>query len=293
MSNENTGTSIPGEVEGGGALSPTVMEDRARQKGWRPKEEFKGDVTDWVDAREFLGRAPLFDKIKDLKGELHKQQTRFEKDMEGVSAYIAQTEERAFKRAQAELKAARKAAMRSDDPEAVEKIEEQLETLESDHQKAVASVPKPNKTQGPTPEFMDWQERNDWFKLSATGAPSNEMTEDAIAIGTGYAAANPTLSHAKVLEHVEKKIRKMYAEETNTTAPSTKQRKDPVVESGGGNRTATESNTRKTKITRADLSEDQRKIMDTLVKRGALKDKAAKNKVSQEQQYLMDMSEIS
>ena len=49
-------------------------EDKARATGWRPLEEFEGDPETWVDAKEFLGRAPLFDKIK--------HQTKKQKELE-------------------------------------------------------------------------------------------------------------------------------------------------------------------------------------------------------------------
>ena len=288
MSNE--GIAVPGE-ESGSALSP--VEAQARQKGWRPLDEFKGNADDWVDAKEFVGREKLFGKIRELKGEVHRQQTKFDRDMEVVSKHLAETEERAYKRALKELDTQHKAAIRADDDRTVDEIERQKETLEREHKAALAAVPKPSPNSGPTPAFVEFQERNQWFELGTNG-PANEMTEDAISIGTGYAAANPTLSQQKVFEHVEKKIKKMYPELAEGERVTTKTRSDPVVETGsGGNRNAAEVKSKKLKITRSDLTEPQRKIMDTLIARGALKEKAAKNKVSQETQYLMDIAENS
>src|SRR3990172_4739307 len=50
--------------KGNGAVTPDSAEASARAQGWKPKEEFTGDPALWVDAKEFVGRAPLFDKIK-------------------------------------------------------------------------------------------------------------------------------------------------------------------------------------------------------------------------------------
>ena len=51
----------------------TADEQTAYDKGWRPEAEFEGDG--WIDAKEFNGRAPLYDgqskqskRIKSLEG---------------------------------------------------------------------------------------------------------------------------------------------------------------------------------------------------------------------------------
>ena len=53
-------------------LSP--IEEKALEMGWRPQEEWDGEPEDFIDAKEFVRRQPLFDKIeqttkalKDLK----------------------------------------------------------------------------------------------------------------------------------------------------------------------------------------------------------------------------------
>lgn len=285
----NEGIHVPGEQDGS-SLSP--VEVKAREKGWRPQDEFRGNPDDWVDAKEFLGREKLFDKIRDLKGEVHRQQTKFDKDMEVISKHLSETEERAFEKAKKALQAQRRAALREGEPEQIEAIEADLEKLEEDKKKALAAIPKPSASSRPTPAFVEFQEANPWFKLSERGMPANEMTEDAIAIGTGYAAANPSFSQEKVLQYVAKKVKAMYREDEEDQNDVRPTKKEVQVESaGGGNRDQSVKASKKTKITRGDLSEDQRRIMDTLVKRGALKDKAAKNKVTQEAQYLMDLQE--
>lgn len=286
----NEGIEVPGE-EKGSALSP--VEVRAREKGWRPQDEFKGNPDDWVDAKEFVGREKLFDKIRELKGDLHRQANKFDKDMEVISKHLSETEERAYAKAKKELQAQRRVALKEENPDAVEAIEENLEQLEKEKQAALAKIPKPMVQTGPTPAFQEFQEKNQWFKLNSAGMPENEMTEDAIAIGTGYAAAHPNLSHSEVLKYVAKKVKAMYPEEKKDeeeTQPT--KRGGSLVESGsGGNREQASKASKKTKITRSDLTSDQQKIMDRIVKLGVLKTKAEKNKVSQETQYLMDFSE--
>lgn len=41
-------------------------EDKARKRGWKPKEDYEGDPNKWVDAAEFNRQSPLHDTIADL-----------------------------------------------------------------------------------------------------------------------------------------------------------------------------------------------------------------------------------
>jgi cytochrome c556 len=46
------------------------IETRALEMGWRPKEEFEGSEDDFIDAKEFVRRKPLFEKIEHQSKEL-------------------------------------------------------------------------------------------------------------------------------------------------------------------------------------------------------------------------------
>lgn len=48
----------------------TKIELEAMDMGWRPKSEFNGDEDDFIDAKEFVRRKPLFDKIDSTTREL-------------------------------------------------------------------------------------------------------------------------------------------------------------------------------------------------------------------------------
>jgi len=55
--------------------TPNTAEDIARQGGWKPKEEYTGDLADWRSAEVFNERGVWIDK--------HKQQEKRMSDMEG------------------------------------------------------------------------------------------------------------------------------------------------------------------------------------------------------------------
>lgn len=289
MSNE---VEIQGEPEPG-SLNPELQKDavetKARAKGWKPLAEWKGAPEDWVDAKEYVGRQKLFDRIEDLKGELGRQSSRFERDLGTITSHFEKMREADYQRAKEELKAQLKQARREDDPDREELVEEKIEQLDKEHEeaKAARAAQQPKQQSGPTPQFQEWHKENPWFQTNV------EMTQEAIAIGTGYAALHPQKPQADVLAHVTARIKKLYPEAFESGEPEEKpqQRSGPEVESGNGGRKSTVSSAKKGKLTVADLDPEQREIMRVLIKRGALKYKAAKNKVTQEEQYLRDIEE--
>src|SRR4051812_35214193 len=119
------GTKIVGEEEGS-SLSPQVqaekVEEKARAKGWKPLEEFKGDEADWVPAREFIGRERLFDKIHDLKNQLSRQAQRFEQDMGRIQAHFLKVQETEYSKAKRELEGQLARAKANEDVDAVAEI---------------------------------------------------------------------------------------------------------------------------------------------------------------------------
>lgn len=285
------GIAIEGEA-GESSLSPQIQEqkteEKARKDGWKPLDEYKGDPADWVPAKEFLGRQKLFDKIHDLKNQLSRQAQRFEQDMTKIQSHFLKVQETEYKRAKADLESQLARAKADENIEAAVEIAGQIKEVEQSA-KVAAQEAKQVRAGGPTPEFQEWQEQNKWFQQDA------EMTADAIAIGTGYAAANPQKSQKEVLEHVTDRIKKIYSDKFKEEAkPNTKGNGKVPNENrveGGGSRQVNTENTRKGKLSVGDLDEMEHEVMKTLIKRGALKDRAAKNKVTQEEQYLMDLAE--
>jgi hypothetical protein len=277
----------------GSSLNPEVQQEqvevKARQKGWKPQTEWKGNPEDWVDAKEYIGRQRLFDRIDDLKGELGRQSRKFETDLGTITSHFEKMRQADYERAKNELRSQLKEARRADDVDTEEEIEQELEKLESEKKAADAERQKqkvPQQT-GPTPEFQEWQSDNAWF------GKDQDMTQEAIAIGTGYAAVHPDYPQSKVLEHVTARIKKLYPEsfESEESVQASTKRSAPASVEGGDGRRSVSTNKKARGLTVADLNDGEREIMKVLIKRGALKTKAAKNKISQEDQYLRDLEE--
>lgn len=281
------GIKIEGEGNSG-AMNPQVVEnaqvEKARTKGWRPLDEFKGDPADWVDHKEFLGREKLFDKIHDLKNQLSRQAQKFEKDMTVIQSNYAKMQEVEYARAKKDLEEQLKAAKAAGEVEAVADISEELAEVkaqEKEAKQAAKEAAQAQRQQGPTQEFIDWQKQNQWFGPEGDA----EMTADAIVVGNGYARANPSKSQAEVLAYVTSRMKKMYSEKFEGQP---QEKKVSKVE-GGGNHRPQEK--KKGQLTVGDLDDTQRSVMNTLIKRGALKEIAAKNKRTQQEEYLAQLSE--
>ena len=279
---QEAGTSVPGEAEGS-SLSPQVtqeaIETRATEKGWKPLDQFEGDPVDWVEAKEFVGRQKLYDRINDLKGTITKQTREFQTDMKQVLANMSKIRETEYKKALADLEAKREMAIEDDDTRAVVKVSKAIEKLhEEKASETVAQSAAAQTTAGPTPEFTEWNEKNTWFQTDS------EMRADAISIGVGYAAGNPNKSQLEVLTYVTAKVKKMYPEKFEVKE---KRQVDSKVEgANSGSARKLDRDSQSKTLTLRDLPEEHLAIAKTIIKSGTLKKMAEKNKRSEEAEYM-------
>ena len=283
------GTAIPGE-EDSSALNPEIQEQKVKEtaskKGWTPLKEWTGPAEDWVSAKEFLGREKLFKKIHDLQYTLGQQSKKHEADFKQIQDHFAKVRETEYKRAQDDLKAARKEAIAAGDAQEAERIDNNLEALRAEaakvkEQEAAQAKATQAQQQGPTKVFTEWKEKNSWFEQDT------DMTQMALEIGTSHAAANQNKSQEDVLAYVEKRIRQAYPEKFQSQT----RRGSPVE--GGGSLRMSDGGTKgsKTKLAVSDLDDTEKHVLNTLLKTKTLKVLADKNKVTETQQYLNDLAE--
>lgn len=270
---------VVAEKEEGSSLNPEIQSqkahERAQEKGWKPLEEYDGDPADWVDAKEFLGRQKLYDRINDLKSTVSKQTRAFQQDMNSVLQNMSKVREQEFKKAVNLLEKQRKDAAEAGDVDAVVSVSKEIETLKEEKAEEKASVKEAATTTGEaTPELLEWQATNPWFQKNS------EARTDAINIGVGHAANNPNKTQMEVLQYVTKSIKRMYPEEFE----SGKKKVDNKVENGGtvGRKPAGSTN----KLSFVDLPEEHQVIGRTIIKSGALKKLAEKNKRTEQDEYI-------
>ena len=85
----------------------TSIEEKAISMGWRPKEQFEGDEEEFIDAKEFVRRQPLFDRIESQ----NKQLKNVTKALEALKTHYTRVEEAAVQKAINQLKAQRKSCL--------------------------------------------------------------------------------------------------------------------------------------------------------------------------------------
>lgn len=269
---EQEGTVIPGEQTeqhanpNVAADREVVYENKAKELGWRPESEWDGEPSDWVPAKEFVGRQKLYDRIHSLKGELVNQGRKFEQDMSAIKQYVQQMSDIEYKRAVSDLTAQRKEAVKDADVETVERINQEIDELKD----ARKSAPIQNTQGTPTysQAFIQWSERNSWYKSDS------ELRDEADSLGVAYSLKHKgSKTEQEVMDYVERQIKKMNPEKFQT------QTRAPAVEgASAGNSSVTKSGS---KLSVRDLSEDEARVMKTLVAR----------KIVTQEKYLADLAE--
>jgi hypothetical protein len=184
-------------------------EGKARNQGWRPKEEFRGDPAKWVDAAEFNRRGE--EHIPILRANL--ERTRQELDetkriaKEAVD-FQRQLNERDRRRLQGEIDALNQqklAAVSSGDTQAYLASEHGIK-LRSE-QMPPAEQARPAQPEIPA-EVRDFATRNPWI----TSDPELGAAAQAFHVGLQNHPDTQFLPLAENLRRTEEHIRRMYPE---------------------------------------------------------------------------------
>lgn len=168
------------------------IEDRAKEMGWRPIEDFKGDKSLFIDAETFVKRGEEF--VPFLKASNRKMEKALEasraemadlkKTLDTVSSQLPKLAQREYARALADLEARQSTAAENGDVEGVKEATKAIVALEKD---AADGKKAPAPAGAITDEqFEAWTEENTWFKTDAA------MRGAAIAIADELAAQKVT-----------------------------------------------------------------------------------------------------
>lgn len=198
-------------------LSPA--EEKASEYGWVPKEDWVAsgkDESEWRSAKEFNERGELYNSLHSTKRELKQTQAT----LTALQRHHNFVFEKAHRQAVDELKHEKRLALRNDDLEAVEAIDDQIEKKQVEFQNEAAQLIREQQVAAtvaqPHPDFQAWVGRNQWYQNDL------EMKEDADAFGVVYMNKNPTASPQDVLKYVEQRVRKQYSDkfQVRKAAPS-------------------------------------------------------------------------
>jgi len=239
----------------------TEIEQRALDMGWRPKEEFDGSEDDFIDAKEFVRRKPLFDKIEHQSKELK----NFRKTLEAFKQHYTAVEKAAVSKAYEQLKAARQEAISNADGDRFEQIDAEIKQVEKQAQAIQKMEVEPLVADEPQvhPEFAAWVNKNGWYNSVSY------MRKYADEVGLQLAQQGVPRDEVlkKVADAVKKEFPTKFVNPNKAGAPS--------VESGSPAPRAARSD-------RVELTDQERKIMNTLVASGEIT----------KEKYLADLKKI-
>jgi hypothetical protein len=253
---EVAGTAIPGETIPEASEAPesttpqqqtSSVEDRAREQGWKPKEEYEGDPTKWVSAETFVAKGELIERIEALGKKLKDS----EKAVKMLTEHHSKVKETEFKRAIEFLKAQKKQAYENGDVDKIIEMDDKIAEVR-ETQKAQKAAEEVEEAPELHPDFVSWVSDNKWYKSN------NEMKAEADAIGQAYATNHPDVSPEKVLEYVTGRIKKLYPEEFQN-----QNRNRPSSVEGGSGRQAASSEA-------FSLTEEEKKVMNTFIRNGVM-----------------------
>lgn len=159
------------------------VEQQARQLGWVPQEEFKGEPSRWRSAEEYVERGEsLLPLLKADKRNLETQIEGMGTELQSTKAALAEAREaieafkefangaakKDFESAVADLQERRLQAREAGDVRAELAAEEALRKLGNEAPvvlKAAAAAPPPPAKAQETPEFREWKQENPWLEV--------------------------------------------------------------------------------------------------------------------------------
>jgi len=222
-------------------IAPEVRQE-AESQGWVPKEKFRGNESDWVDADTFVKRGreilPILRKnnenlIKDLNA-TKEQLKEFREAAEEFKKFQREAYERKaqdYEKRIQEIKESRAQAISDGDGQKVNALDDALDAakdeLKEAKQAAKDAEKAPTETPASTeidPGLQQWLDRNTWF------GQDKRMTGIVNGIGESLRLEFPLLKGQAFLE----KLDEVLAEEFPGKFGGEKKSPASRVESGSG-----------------------------------------------------------
>ena len=222
-------------------IAPEIRQE-AESQGWVPKEKFRGNESDWVDADTFVKRGreilPILRKnnenlIKDLNA-TKEQLKEFREAAEEFKKFQREAYERKaqdYEKRIQEIKESRAQAISDGDGQKVNALDDALDAakdeLKEAKQAAKDAEKAPTETPASTeidPGLQQWLDRNTWF------GQDKRMTGIVNGIGESLRLEFPLLKGQAFLE----KLDEVLAEEFPGKFGGEKKSPASRVESGSG-----------------------------------------------------------
>ena len=224
-----------------------VFEKRALEMGWKPKDNWEGPEEDFIDAKEFVRRQPLFEKIEHQSKALK----QLERSFEALKTHHTKVKEAEYQRALKTLKEARKEAIREGESERALAYEEKIEEVEQQKSEfeAEAQQLQHREPAEAHPDFVAWKQQNSWYSRD------NELKE--FADSYGITLAKKGMAPQEVLEAVAKRVKQSFPEKFH----------NPKRDQPNSVETPSRKNVSENKIS---MSAEDEQIMKTILRSGVM-----------------------
>jgi hypothetical protein len=179
--------------------SEPSAEELARERGWRPKEEWSGDPDDWANAKQFLKYGGLMDKVHSLKQKVEAQS----KTLGNVEQLMQRREEMARQEVLNSLKQQRRQAIESGDIEAVESFDEKIQNIKQE-------IEPETKAPNPPAELKEWVEKQRGSWLNRDTLENAEMVDYSMKVANFVESRYADLPMAQQIEKIETEMRKKF-----------------------------------------------------------------------------------
>jgi len=231
----------------------TPEEERALAKGWKPEKEWEGDPGQWRDAKTFLDRGELLDKISSQSREI-KQVTAI---VNQLSEQNRQVYKAGYVKALNDLRGAKVKALENADHAAVMKIDDAIDQTKETIRQIDAQRPSAQSGQvSETPAFSNFRRQNAWYEESVA------MKHWAHGMALEYANANPNASEEDVYRFIEREVKKEFPQKFVRRGPPSPDGESRRESSAGKGNTGTTFEA----LLRS-MPEDQARVARDMVKR--------------------------
>lgn len=225
----------------------TVHEEKASSQGWKPEHLYEGDPENWVDAKTFIVKGELMNRITTLGRKVGFLESENSKLGQLVAASDKATQrllKKEVEKARRELKAQRREAMRDGEYDTVEDLDEQLDELkEADQEYQKAAAPSDDKTAPgtPTPIEAAWYT----FVTTTPWAQDPDLNPKILAYANSLVQEDAAMPVGDFMEKVLDKGKELRGIKPRATP------------SGPDSGTRTKTPRKGGKFTAADLNEQQ------------------------------------
>lgn len=219
---------------------PRTIEEFAKERGWKPKEDFTGEEADWRSAEDFISFG--MDRNRDLVRDVKHLRDTTERMSRTQAQIIEDATERARNEERARLEAQHRRAVEDGDIEKASAVVDKIADLKA---------PKGNEPPAESAGVAQFRRDNAWF----------DKDEDAraFAVAVSIRLANEGKTEAEQLQGAREAVFKRWPEH----AP--KQAKAPPGVNGDGSRL---SDTRRRGKGFSEMPAEAQEACRELVKRG-------------------------